>query len=316
MAKQWDQAAIQSYIDSGIEESLTIEYKAAGALGTKPSEKKEIAKDVSAMANSAGGIIIYGVWEHQEEEKKHLPEKLDPIDRTQFSKEWLEQVIAYNIRPRIEDLIIHPISVDTLPTDVVYVVDIPQSTTAHQVTADYRYYKRHNFESCPMEDYEIRDVMNRATTPDVDVEFWFEDDLEQPKCIYRLRVKIKNQGVRAVNHFKLTFEFLDFDNFCSKPGCISYHPDLAKLGNATVSVLDDEGMNYIGVAYRSKEILVPGDEMDIGTEIEYTCTMEHSDHDEWFDSVTLSSDSLNWTLYADDMPPRRGEIPFPELFGY
>jgi hypothetical protein len=314
MAKQWDQAAIQSYIDDGIEESLTIEYKAAGALGKSPGKRKEIAKDVSAMANSAGGIIIYGVSEYQEQERKHLPEKLDPIDRPQFSKEWLEHVIAHNVRPRIEGLIIHPVSVDTVPTDVIYVVDIPQSTTAHQVTADYRYYKRHNFESVPMENYEIRDVMNRATTPDVDVEFWFADDLEQPKCIYRLRVKVKNQGVRAVNHFKLTFEFLDFDNFCSEPGCISYHPDLAKFGNATVSVLDDEGINYIGVAYRSKEILFPGDEMDIGTEIGYTCTIEPRDHDEWFDSVTRSRDILNWTLYADDMPPRRGEIPFPELF--
>jgi hypothetical protein len=31
---------------------------------------------------------------------------------------------------------------------------------AHQAR-DYRYYKRHNFNALPMEDYEVRDVMNR-----------------------------------------------------------------------------------------------------------------------------------------------------------
>jgi predicted HTH transcriptional regulator len=164
MDKDWDQAEVQRHIDEGIEESLNLDHKAAGALDKAPSNKKEIAKDVSAMANSAGGIIIYGVREHQEEEKRYLPEKLDPIDRTQFSKEWLEHVVADNIWPRIEGLVIHPVNLETGLSDVIYVVDIPQSTTAHQVTVDkdYRYYRRHNFESVRMHDYEIRDVMNRA----------------------------------------------------------------------------------------------------------------------------------------------------------
>ena len=40
---------------------------------------------------------------------------------------------------------------------VIYVVDIPQSNIAHQAF-DKRYYKRFNFISTPMEDYEIRDI--------------------------------------------------------------------------------------------------------------------------------------------------------------
>ena len=139
MNNDWDQAKIQQYIIDGIEESLTIEYKAAGAIGKSDSKKKEITKDVSAKANSAGGKIFYGVKEFDDSEKKHLPEKIDGLDRSEYSKEWLEQVIN-NIQPRIDGLIIHPVPLDSGDNQVAFVVDIPQSTTAHQAK-DLRYYK-------------------------------------------------------------------------------------------------------------------------------------------------------------------------------
>ena len=105
MSNIWDQSRIQQHIVQEIEESLTLDYKAAGSLSKTDGKKKEITKDVSAMANAAGWIIIYGVSEYQEPDKKHLPEKIDSIDQTRFPKEWLEQVIN-NIRPKIDGLVI------------------------------------------------------------------------------------------------------------------------------------------------------------------------------------------------------------------
>ena len=102
---QWNQAEVQRYIDNGREESHTLDYKAADSLGKGDGKKSEISKDISAMANSAEGTIIYGVKEYLDPDKKHLPEKLDGIDRTQFSKEWLEQVINGNIEPPDEEQI-------------------------------------------------------------------------------------------------------------------------------------------------------------------------------------------------------------------
>src|SRR4051812_21611922 len=82
MSKEWTEAAIQLYITDEIEESLTLDYKAADALDKTDGKKKEITKDVSAMANSAGGIIIYGLKEYTDPAKKHFVENIDPIDRT------------------------------------------------------------------------------------------------------------------------------------------------------------------------------------------------------------------------------------------
>jgi len=89
---------------------------------------------------------------------------------------------------------------------VAYVVEIPKGTTAHQAT-DWRYYKRFNFISVPMEDYEIRDVMNRAVVPDARIEFGLRldgiGDINDPDYCRRLRVVIRNYGTQVINRFKV-----------------------------------------------------------------------------------------------------------------
>lgn len=60
---------IRRMIADGVEENISLDYKAAEALQNTDGKKKEIAKDVSAMANAAGGVIIYGIKEFDEKEK-------------------------------------------------------------------------------------------------------------------------------------------------------------------------------------------------------------------------------------------------------
>lgn len=161
---RWTLTEVQSYIDNQVEESINLDYKAADALQKTDGKKKEVSKDVSAMANAAGGVIVYGLKEYGDQTKKHLAEKIDPLNRQVISKEWLEQVINSNIQPKIEGIIITPVTVNEAAGSVVYIVEVPQSNTAHQA-ADKKYYKRYNFESVAMEDYEIRDIMSRLKHP-------------------------------------------------------------------------------------------------------------------------------------------------------
>jgi hypothetical protein len=49
------------------------------------------------------------------------------------------------------------------PNAVAYVLEIGQATSrAPHQAFDHKYYKRFNFESTPMEDYEVRDLMRRS----------------------------------------------------------------------------------------------------------------------------------------------------------
>ena len=82
---KWDIARLNTMISSKIEESNSLDYKAAGAFFDGDKKKRdvrtEITKDISSMANSNGGTIIYGIAEYSEQAKRHLPEKIDPISR-------------------------------------------------------------------------------------------------------------------------------------------------------------------------------------------------------------------------------------------
>jgi hypothetical protein len=159
----WNLERIEQLIRDNVEESLSLEYKSAEALGKSDTKKAEIVRDMSAFANSSGGVLIYGVAEFQPREHRHRPERIDPINRQEYSKEWLEQIIQ-SIQPRIDGILIEPINVNG--SSVCYVVTIPQSHTAHQAR-DHVYYRRYNFNVLPMEDYELRDVMNRRKHPKI-----------------------------------------------------------------------------------------------------------------------------------------------------
>lgn len=75
---------LRRLIEDGQEESLTLDYKAAASLARTDGRRREITKDVSAMANSAGGLIVFGVREHDDADRRHLPERLDPVNGREF----------------------------------------------------------------------------------------------------------------------------------------------------------------------------------------------------------------------------------------
>lgn len=253
------------------------------------------------MANSAGGILIYGVKEHADPEKKHLAEAIDPIDRTSFSKEWLEQVIN-NIRPHVRNILIHPISLSSSPSAVAYVVEIPQSTTAHQAQ-DHRYYKRLNFLSEPMEDYEIRDIMKRATTAEASVEFSYSrNSITSSEHHYTLAVKIKNLGNKVINHFQLQFTFPQWDGNVQHLIYKREHIDCWQ-----------PSANMLMIRYRSNKVLFPEEEIDAGQEMAIRYMVNGPIYAKM---DTRSAPMVNWTLYADDMIPKTGAMPFEELQCY
>lgn len=164
--QDWVEADLQRLVADAVPESLELEYKSTAALSKADRHRNELCKDVSAMANSAGGRIVYGIIEEQ-----HRPVTVDGgVPPGGVSREWIEQVLG-SVQPRIQGLVIHPILLATGGT--AYVIDVPQATSfAPHQGSDGKYYKRFNFRSSPMADYEVRDAFQRAQhgLPDV----WFE----------------------------------------------------------------------------------------------------------------------------------------------
>jgi hypothetical protein len=291
MPKNWTENRIRNFIDGEVEESLTLEYKSAEALGKSDYQKKEITKDVSAMANAAGGLLIYGLREFSEAEKRHLPERITPVNRTEFPREWLEQIIN-SIRPRIDGIVIHSVQLASGESDVVYVIEIPQSHTAHQAN-NHRYYKRFNFQSVPMEDYEIRDVIFREQMPDVVVRFLVERKKDEQNLI----IQAKNLGSAYARYVACFIDvpvklLVNIENKRSiKDGGKYYRHRLTNLNQ-----------EYADETFKSNFPLLRS--MTMSWKIPLKENFFELKEAQWM---------IKWKVYADNALPKSDKIPFNEI---
>lgn len=332
MTRDWNQTRVQQYIDDETEESLNLDYKAADALSKQPKKKTEITKDVSAMANSDGGIIIYGVIE-----QNNFPSSIDSVNRNDFSKEWLEHVIG-NIRPKIDGLLIHPVPIGNSTADVVYVVEIPKSHTAHQAM-DKRYYKRFNFESVPMEHYEMLDVLNRQQHPRIEIELQIWRILKvqrgatvsvsnyvtgerrttfppttTKKFHYVLTVIMQNRGC-VYAHFvearielpsDLLFKF-EFRNGIDNTRIFNLNErEIHIVRNTERDKFSGIDSSFRSNPYEGIERHVP---VFAGLEMKAEELRLRDD----FASSDWGMSCISWTTYADNAPPNSGEVAIREI---
>ncbi len=86
-----DRADLERLIESRVPEDETLEYKQAAY-----QRPEEFCKDISAMANTLGGVILLGI-----REGNHLPVEVLGIDRAAEEQQRLTQAAEANIRPRL-----------------------------------------------------------------------------------------------------------------------------------------------------------------------------------------------------------------------
>jgi hypothetical protein len=311
---------LKELINNAVEESQQLEYKAAQGL-LNLAANKDIAKDVSAMANASGGVIIYGIKEHNSADKKHLPESITPVRRTDFSKERLEQIINSNISPKIEGLLVHPIPLEN-PNEVAYVVEVPQSQTAHQSLKDFIYYRRYNFEILPMQDYEIRDVMNRLKYPKIEMNFELikytfqvrkasqylggkDENKEQTTLTLKVRpFNVGNQYAQYVNYFlELPLEVFDRESAMThnkiSDSTVQYYGE-----NTLRDILDVDHTPWGS----TKEKLGPSrfDPILPGLRGRPESIQLKPD-------IILNNFEIKWKVYADNAPMNSGVIKMTEI---
>ncbi len=175
---EWTEDDLVFLVDNNISEDLHLEFKACESLlwkgnGGKEDKQKvieEISRDVSCFANADSGVIVYGIQEDRKDRTKaaYAIKLDDGFDSLITSKEWLDNVINSNISPKMDGLRINPIELKrTHPGKFAYVVYVPRALRQPYQAKDKCYYKRRNFSKDKMDHYEIMEVFNRETLPDV-----------------------------------------------------------------------------------------------------------------------------------------------------
>lgn len=187
-------ADLKAMIAAGVQESVHLDYKGSDSLYL-PGNHKDISKDVSAFLNSDGGLLVYGITELD-----HLPTGVDAgVPHTSFSRERLEQIILSNISPRPSGIEISQIPLSG--THSAYAVGIPKGYSPFQDSRSHRYYKRFNFQSVPMEHYEIEDLRTRRLS--IEKLMTVEVEIRHGVLVHLI---ISNPGTLPAGEVRLSFE--------------------------------------------------------------------------------------------------------------
>jgi len=157
-------ADLEAFLRQQIGENLTLDYKRE--LSTSSNrDRAELCKDISAFANSQGGMIIYGVGEDSTDRTPQLPPAGTPrtVGR-QSVEEWAAQVLSSGVQPQM-DFELETFDYGGGSNRCLLVVRTTASPSApHMVTlqGNNRYYRRSNYETRIADEYEVREMLERA----------------------------------------------------------------------------------------------------------------------------------------------------------
>ncbi len=167
--ERWD--FILGQITDQRPESLHLDYKETVDLNPKNRKARiSIATDITSFANERGGMVIYGVPQHDPEDQdgQALPptpdtEKLGHTPIQGF-EETVNNFLDDVIRPRLPELRMGTIPLSGDSSKVLYVLWHPESWDIPHMVEGYgvkKYYRRSNYRSIEMSEHEVERAYQR-----------------------------------------------------------------------------------------------------------------------------------------------------------
>jgi len=196
---KFDEAFVKALIETEALESVHLDFKRGDSLyfkEGKADKREELAKDISAFANSDGGILVYGI-----EEQDHRAHELTFVDETRVSKLGIEDVLKNRIRKNIKGIGIHYILIENDPKQLIVAFNIPRSNDAPHMVGN-KFYKRFQTLSAPMEEYEVRDSYFRTSKPVLQLDI----QTERSGRGGELKIIIRNISAAIAYDYKLIID--------------------------------------------------------------------------------------------------------------
>lgn len=166
---------IRQIVDDEVAEDLYLDYKAELDLGAQDA-KKEFLRDVTAFANSQGGVLVCGIEAHGGVPRKMLG---FAVPDTDAFVQTVESLLRDGIDERLPR---YEIQLLKLSGDKhILLIRVPASLRApHMVTlaGERRFYTRNNAGKHPMSTAEVRDAVSRSQSIEEGIRAFVEKRLE------------------------------------------------------------------------------------------------------------------------------------------
>ncbi len=333
-ASEWDENYLLN-LPSG--ESDRIEFKDSRKLDyTSPGVKKdavlnELSKQISAFANSGGGILVFGI----ENPQPGMQLRVDatggvPLNLGNGTREWLEDVIP-NLaglpltKFNVYELVAFPDKQSQIaPGKGVYIIDIPSSESAPHQATDKVYYARVAGKSRPINHRFVTDIFGRSKYPrlSMEISFEFEPEKSERRNPYKnypeIQCYCRNNG-RILANYVNGWLYLPL----KLVGPFGHGPTLEIDGTGYRSFyFENLHKDKIGSEkrYRPNDLGGPGEEPlyitrhapvlpNVSFRVE-TTSLNISSREEL---IVLSDEAIHWTIYADNAPVVKGSTFIREL---
>lgn len=158
---QLDATDIKRLVQNGVQESKSLDYKKELKIG-QDKDKKEFLFDISAMYNTEGGCLVFGVEESKDDKGQNTgtPEKICGITIENQDKliQQIEDIIRGNTEPSISNIALKIINVDDLNVLVVGIskgLGLPTMITFNETN---KFYRRRNSGKYAVDVYELNQM--------------------------------------------------------------------------------------------------------------------------------------------------------------
>jgi hypothetical protein len=159
---------LQGLCDQRVREGTQLDFK-DDLPSNDDKSKVDFLHDVTALANTNGGDLIYGIIEERESDgtKTGIAAKASGIENLNVDdrKLWMLNLIRDNTEPRLIGVDIYPVVIDA--THTALIVRVPRSWNApHAVKfgKHWRFYARHSAGNYPMDVTQLRDSFLMSST--------------------------------------------------------------------------------------------------------------------------------------------------------
>lgn len=157
--KDFTESDLNEMVRKNETESIEIEFKRE-MYGANHEGKKEMLKDISAMANAYGGLILIGI-----EEKDHCASSVVGISNGIDRQSTILKSCRTSLDQAIDGLEVHPIAIEKeLHVLAVMIPNSHNKPHAVDFQGHFRCYRRTGTDNLPMSMQEVREMILQETS--------------------------------------------------------------------------------------------------------------------------------------------------------